>query len=270
MRPFLLLACLPLVGCHAHPEVLARVAGRSIKAEDIANVVRVQTGRNAADVAPDLIAALFESYLEEEVILAASPNPGDRDLPFAERGARTRELLSSLCPPPLPPSSADIEARVASEREKAGERVLLRQLILPDATSALAARDRLRTGEDFAKLSSTLSRAPNAKAGGMIGWIERGQLPPEFEAAVMGLAQGEVSQPVQSNAGWHVFQVIARRHPGEGDDEAVRSRIRDELEAAAAETTRRACLHDLAARVGVEVPCAGASFPCANPFEVQP
>jgi parvulin-like peptidyl-prolyl isomerase len=97
--------------------------------------------------------------------------------------------------------------------------------------------------------------------------VERGQLPPEFEAAVFGLTAGEVSDPVPSNAGWHVFQVMERHAAGAGPDTPVRDRVRGQLAAEAAEAARSACLRELAARVGVRVDCAGASFPCRNPFE---
>ena len=103
----------------------------------------------------------------------------------------------------------------------------------------------------------------------MLGWVERGQLPPEFEAAVFGLAPGELSEPVASNAGWHVFQVIERQSPGDAKAD-LRQQATAELAAQAAEKQRRACLRELGARVGVRVECEGAPFPCRNPFEERP
>lgn len=70
-----------------------------------------------------------------------------------------------------------------------------------------------------------------------------------------------------SNAGWHVFQVMERRAGGGPPDAEMRERVRAQLAAQATEAARQACLRELAARVGVRVDCAGASFPCRNPFE---
>jgi parvulin-like peptidyl-prolyl isomerase len=95
-------------------------------------------------------------------------------------------------------------------------------------------------------------------------------LPPEFEAAVAGLAPGDVSEPVPSNAGWHVFQVMERHTAGDRPDAAVRERVRARLAAGAAEAAQKVCLAELAARVGVQVNCAGAAFPCRDPFEGTP
>jgi parvulin-like peptidyl-prolyl isomerase len=239
--------------------------------EQLSAFVAAQTGRNIAEVSPELTAALFERYLEDEVLLAAAPTPGDHDLTPTARTARVRDLLVTLCPPPSPPTEAQVDAYLKLHPELArGERLHLRQLILPDQATAQLARDRLRSGEDFLTLSRELSRAPNATTGGLIGWVEKGQLPPEFEAVVFGLAAGDVSDPVQSNAGWHVFQVTERRSAGSGPDSAVRARVRGQLTAEAAEATRRDCLRTLAAKIGVQVYCTGVPFPCQNPFEGKP
>ncbi len=239
--------------------------------EQFSSYVATQSGRDLAEVSPELAGALFERYLEDEVLFASSPPPRPSELTPAARGARARELLLSLCPPAPTPSDAEVDAYLGNHPELAGgEKVRLRQLILPDQATGQLARDRVRGGEDFLAVSRELSRAPNAATGGLIGWMERGQLPPEFEAAVFGLAAGEVSDPVPSNAGWHVFQVMERRPAGSPPDASVRDRARADLAAAAAEVSRHACLSELAAKVGVKVYCGGVAFPCRNPFEGEP
>ncbi len=255
--------------CRHQPAALAIVGERPVTMAEVGEAVQYHTGRPYQEASPALVAAIFESYLEEEVLLAASKNPEDRLLPLAQRGLRSRALLEELCPPPPPPSEADIAAHLG-DRAPQAERVLLRQLILPDLPTAQAARRRLEAGEDFVALSRELSRAPNAAQGGAIGWVERGQLVPEFEAAIFQLREGAVSQPVASNAGWHIFQVTARQAPGSGPDATARARVREELRSAAAEKTRRECLIRLARTVGVTVTCDGAPFPCRNPFEESP
>jgi hypothetical protein len=268
----LLLAFLPLLACQRRSDRLALVGHRAVTTDKFSSFVVAQTGRGIPEVSPELASTLFERYLEEEVMLAASPAPGDDDLTTAARTARVRELLLSICPPPAPPQEAQVDAYLARHPELAGggERVRLRQLILPDQATAQVARDRVRAGEDFLAVSRALSRAPNAASGGLLGWAERGQLPPEFEGAAFGLAVGELSDPVPSNTGWHVFQIMERHAAGAGPDASVRERVRGQLAAEASEAARSACVRNLAARIGVRVDCAGASFPCRNPFEGTP
>lgn len=263
-----LLAALALAACRQPAGTLAIVGNRTIRIEDVAAAVESQTGRPISEAPPELVATLFEGLLEEELLLAASGVPADAALSPAARSAKVREALLQLCPPPSLPTAAEVEASLAgSHEESAGERLLLRQLLLPDQAAARAARERLRRGEDFAEVSRQMSRAPNAAEGGQLGWVGPGQLPPEFEAAVVGLAAGGVSEPVGSTSGWHIFQVVQRRAAGSGADPARRERARAELAARQAEASRRACLRALAARVGVTTPCRDATFPCRNPFE---
>jgi hypothetical protein len=238
---------------------------------DVSAAVRDQTGKELATVKPELAAALFEGYLEDEVVLAAGGTQED-SLPLADRGARVRELLARLCPPPPRPTAAQVEAYLAAHPELAphADRLLLRQLILPDQNTALLARRRLLHGDDFATMSRELSHAPNAAQGGMLGWVERGQLPPEFEAAVVGLPSGGISEPVPSNAGWHLFQVMEKRPAGSGADSETRRRARETLASRDAEALRKSCLRRLALGVGVQVDCRDAPFPCHNPFEETP
>lgn len=258
-----------LTACERGRNVVAIVGGRSIALEDVTPMIEAASSRTVADTAGELSAALFEAYLEEEVVLAAAGSTEDRGLTPTARSARARELLTSLCPTPPQPTEAEVDEYVAKEglATSTGERIHLRQLILPDASAAGSARERARRGEDFDALSRELSRAPNAAKGGVIGWVERGQLPPEFEAAVFGLSVGDLSEPVASNAGWHVFQVTDRRAAGAAVDPSTRERARAALSGRRAEQVRLTCIQQLALRVGVRVRCENVPFPCRNPFE---
>jgi peptidyl-prolyl cis-trans isomerase SurA len=66
-------------------------------------------------------------------------------------------------------------------------------------------------GEDFGEVAKTQSDDGSAAKGGDLGWVMPGDTVPEFERAMNALRDGEVSQPVQSQFGWHLIQVIERR-----------------------------------------------------------
>lgn len=258
-----------LTACRESTDILAVVKGHAVRLDNLKVVVENQTGRPFGEASPELVASLFEGLLEEEVLLAASGVAAGETLTPAVRSGKVREAALRLCPPPPIPGDAEVEAFLARDASTGpnGIRIRLRQLVLPDQAAARAARERLRKGEDFAEVSRQVSRAPNASQGGQLGWVSSGQLPPEFEAAVFGLGPGELSEPVPSTAGWHIFQVTERRAAGSGTDPARRERARAELAAQRAETARRTCVRGLAAQVGVEVRCSNAPFTCHNPFE---
>jgi peptidyl-prolyl cis-trans isomerase SurA len=73
-------------------------------------------------------------------------------------------------------------------------------------------RYRVINGENFATLAILYSEDPgSAKQGGELGLFGRGQMFPEFEAAAFSLKQGELSEIVKTDAGYHILQMIERR-----------------------------------------------------------
>jgi peptidyl-prolyl cis-trans isomerase D len=64
-----------------------------------------------------------------------------------------------------------------------------------------------RAGKNFTQLAKQESADPSAAQGGDLGWIQQGQMPPNFDKAIFALAKGEISAPIESPAGLHIFQV---------------------------------------------------------------
>ena len=73
-----------------------------------------------------------------------------------------------------------------------------------------AIRRRIEAGEDFARLATLESDAPEAARGGDMGWFMPGSLPPRF-AAVFQLPKGAVSPVIRSPAGFHLLKVTDER-----------------------------------------------------------
>lgn len=73
-------------------------------------------------------------------------------------------------------------------------------------------RERVLKGEKFSMLARLYSDDPgSAPKGGVLGFVERGELYPEFEAVAFSLKPGEVSQIVKTRAGYHIIQMIERK-----------------------------------------------------------
>lgn len=71
---------------------------------------------------------------------------------------------------------------------------------------------RALNGEDFAALAREYSEdIGSAQEGGDLGWTSPGQMVPEFEQAMSDTAVGEISDPVRSQFGWHILEVLDRR-----------------------------------------------------------
>lgn len=70
---------------------------------------------------------------------------------------------------------------------------------------------RLKSGEDFAALAKLYSQDGSAQKGGDLGWLYPGDTVPAFDQAMNALKIGEISNPVQSQFGFHIIQVLERR-----------------------------------------------------------
>ncbi len=80
-------------------------------------------------------------------------------------------------------------------------------------------RQRILDGEDFATLAEQYSDDPGSAAeGGDLGWSPRGRFVPEFEDAAFSLPVGEVSEPVKTQFGYHLIQVLERDENRPKDD----------------------------------------------------
>jgi len=98
------------------------------------------------------------------------------------------------------------------------------------------AREKIVAGnESFEVLAKTLSEDPgSASEGGDLGWSGPGTFVPEFEKAIAGLKDNEISEPFHTQYGWHVVQVLGRRK-FDSTDELRRKRVADEIRASKAD-----------------------------------
>ena len=68
--------------------------------------------------------------------------------------------------------------------------------------------NRLKAGDDFATLASTYSNDPgSARDAGSLGWVSPGMMVPEFDKVMQNTPAGEISQPFETQFGWHILQV---------------------------------------------------------------
>ena len=97
-------------------------------------------------------------------------------------------------------------------------------------------RMRIEGGDDFAELARAHSvDTMSAADGGDLGWVNPGDLVPEFENMMNSLEPGAVSEPFPSQFGFHIVQVLDRREHDSTEDikrararEAIRRRKLDE------------------------------------------
>ncbi|MCK0140201.1 peptidylprolyl isomerase [Aliiroseovarius sp. F47248L] len=102
--------------------------------------------------------------------------------------------------------------------------------------------EELSGGADFAELAKEHSTGPSGPGGGDLGWFSAGMMVKPFEDAVMGMEAGAISDPVQTQFGWHVIKLNEIRMKGAPTLDDVRSELTIKVENDAVETALKALL----------------------------
>ena len=84
----------------------------------------------------------------------------------------------------------------------------------------------LAGGGDFAELARSRGKDP---AGGDLGWLARGELDPAFERPLLALQKGQITDPIESGPGYHLFKLEDREELTAERLTEARQQVRDLL-----------------------------------------
>lgn len=72
--------------------------------------------------------------------------------------------------------------------------------------------DEIKNGKPFAEIAEEVSLCPSGQNGGDLGFFGRGMMVKPFEDAAFEMENiGEVSEPVQTQFGWHLIQLTGKK-----------------------------------------------------------
>jgi peptidyl-prolyl cis-trans isomerase C len=232
------------------PDVIARVHDRMVTLADFKRYLDRNAGTELAQLTPEVASAMLDQFVEEivvseyaashgvevpaEQIAAAVRNEAGVTVVEKRDEMRRERLVTNLAASVPDAPAADVQAYYDKHQGdfRSGEEVRVRQILVNDETLAKELREQLKNGASFAEISAKHSRAPNAKRGGEIGFVSRGELPKMFEDEIFRLGSGEVSEIIRTETSFHIFQVDERRPPGTLDLAAaaplIQIRLREE------------------------------------------
>lgn len=111
----------------------------------------------------------------------------------------------------------------------ASNQVAASHILVEDEALAVDLKAQLDDGADFAELAVAHSTCPSSSQGGDLGYFGRGQMVPEFENAAFAMEVGDISEPIQTQFGWHII-LLTDRIDEAGDFESAKAIIINQLQ----------------------------------------
>ena len=158
---------------------------------------------------------LFQGILDQLVQQTALQQQFTADLPKRvelqleneRRSLTAGEAINGIMEAPL--DEADVQTAYDEEYSdvEQAQEYNASHILVETEEAALAVQAALADGGDFAAVAREQSTGPSGPNGGQLGWFGAGAMVPEFEAAVVALEPGAVSNPVKTQFGWHVIKL---------------------------------------------------------------
>lgn len=260
MRKYLCaLGCLLLMAtfvqgeAFAQDDVLAKIGDKKITISDYNKIIGYfdNERQNILEKNPQLKETILRQLVQSMVIYELARKTGfdkraevQEQLEFFTSNFLANDYLKKEVANKVTVPEEDLKSYYDTRQEefKTSEMVRARHILLKLDKSASEedkkqarkkAEDilnKIKAGEDFAKLASEFSDDPGSKSkGGDLGFFTRGRMVKPFEDTAFALKPGEVSGIVESPFGYHVIKVEERKEPGVEPYDAVKEKIKQKL-----------------------------------------
>ena len=240
--------------------VIATVGGQPVTEADLSFTAE-QMGQELSQIPPDQIRPLLlRTVISMKVLAAAGREAGLGDTPlfqlnmsFLEDQALRRAYLADLFAKSVTEDAVRAEyAKFVADFVPA-EEIRASHILVATEEEAKTVKADLDAGGDFAAIAKEKSIDPGAANGGDLGFFGKGMMVAPFEAAAYALTDiGQVSDPVQSQFGWHVIRLDEKRESSPPAFEQVASQLQQQL----LMTTFQDTVDTLSEGVAIDIPDA--------------
>jgi peptidyl-prolyl cis-trans isomerase C len=258
----------------AHPAassdpVVASVNGMKIHMSEIQQDAQT-VPQQLQQLPPDqLFPLLVNQEIDRRALLVAARKDGlEKNPAVAQAMAQAADvkLENAYVQQQIAPAITAAAVQAEYDKNYAGKpgvaQVEARHILVKTQAEAVAIIDQLNHGANFATLAEKDSIDPGAKNGGELGWFSKDEMVPAFANAAFALQVGQYTKtPVQTQFGWHVILLEAKRTAPAPTLADVQDQIRQTL----ADNAIKATLNGAREKVKIEIYNANGTPGPQNP-----
>lgn len=217
-------------------QVLAEVNGGSITTGDFNRELKnlPEYLKTMADT-PEGRKEMLDTMVIRELILQQASKDGlDKGADIEEklRDLKKRLIVESFLKKKVETESqvsdADLQKFYEQNKEKfkTGEQIKASHILVKTDKEAKDILAKIKAGGNFEELAKKNSVDSSAAKGGDLGWFGKGSMVPVFEKAALALKEGQVSDVVKSDFGFHIIKLTGKRAAGIRPLEEVKDQIK--------------------------------------------
>jgi len=217
--------------------VVATVGGEPITEADLAFAAE-DIGADLNQIPPDQIrAVLLAQMIDLKLMAQAGDKQGLKEdqlfklrLDYLTDRALRRAFAKVAISDTITPEAikAEYDKQVAAIPDE--DEVHARHILVSTEDDAKAIKAELDAGADFVELAKQKSIEPNAaQSGGDLGYFKRAVMVKPFADAAFAMEVGAISEPIQTQFGWHIIKVEDRRPAAKPSLEELTPQIGQQL-----------------------------------------
>lgn len=234
-------------------EVVAEIDGEKITEQELQDSLLAQYGTDTLDVlitnklieleadkekvtvSDDEIQAeldtLAESYGGETALEEAVTASGST-MKDVKKDIETYLLTEKLLEPRIEITDEEMQTYFEENKDTyaVAEQVQASHILVADEATANEVKAKLEAGEDFAELAKEYSTdTATAEAGGDLGYFGKGEMQAAFEEAAFSLEVNTISNPVQTDYGYHIIKVVDHKQAQEANFEDSKADVKEAI-----------------------------------------
>ncbi|NVN89188.1 MAG: peptidylprolyl isomerase [Desulfuromonadales bacterium] len=240
------LCAVALFGCQGTPgsnsgakkegQVLAEVNGTTITTGDFTRELKnLPEYLKAMADTPQGRKEMLDTMVIRELILQKASKDGLDKGPELEE--KLQELKKRLIVESFLKKKVETDAQVSDadlkkfydqniEKFKSGEQIKASHILVKTEKEAKDILAQLKAGGKFEELARKHSVDSSSAKGGDLGWFGKGAMVPVFEQAALALKEGQISDVVKSDFGFHIIKLTGKRAAGTRPFDEVKDQIK--------------------------------------------